>query len=241
MYKRQGINRLFPERGGEDTAPPEESRAVGTITFKDPQNPKAVIDRENNTLRPRENEVRYNVLMHISWSEVLHPGWYPSSAHLSPMVAWSHRVKDVVFKEGEVASEGIEVMAETGGTDELREEIQNIGERGFILHYDIGKVIDAPGEDTTTILLSNEARYASIVSMIAPSPDWFVAVHNVELFNGNSWYKRKAVPAVLYDAGTDNGKTFSAWNSDTDPPKPITLLPNAPPVPLVTFEFQLVE
>ena len=185
--------------------------------------------------------MRYTVLMHISWSPALHGEWYPDGAHLSPMVVWSHRLENTVFTTGEPASDGMEIMAETGATGTLREELDTLGNGGYLFHYNTGTVTDAPGEDSTSLLLSPTAPYASAVSMIAPSPDWFVAVRNVKLFDNGRWITRKKVPAALYDAGTDGGRTFNARNSDTNPAEPITRFAGAPAVPVATFEFVLTQ
>ena len=111
----------------------------------------------------------------------------------------------------------------------------------MLLHYGTGKRIDAPGEDTVSVLLSTTAPYVSVVSMIAPSPDWFIAAHNVTLFENGNWVERLSVPAVLYDAGTDSGTTFTAEDSDTDPAEAITRLADAPTLPIATFEFMRIQ
>jgi len=48
--------------------------------------------------------------------------------------------------------------------------------------------------------------------MIAPSPDWFIAVRDVELFEKNKWITEKSLQVGDYDAGTDAGTTFTSPN-----------------------------
>ena len=117
-----------PERNNNtDTAgpEPEEPEIIATVTLEDnrPLSKKTEIGDTEST------EASYTVRMAVSWSEQLHPLWYPTGAHLSPMVAWSHRLDDVVFATNKTATDGMEQMAETGATQILEQEIQGIHRR----------------------------------------------------------------------------------------------------------------
>ena len=50
-----------------------------------------------------------------------------------------------------------------------------------------------------------------------PSPDWFVGVSNVSLCAGGDWVEELRLAGTVYDAGTDNGLTFTAPNWETQP------------------------
>lgn len=50
--------------------------------------------------------------------------------------------------------------------------------------------------------------------MIAPSPDWFIAVRDVELYEKGKWITDKTVEVGAYDAGTDAGVNFTSPNKD---------------------------
>ncbi len=233
-----GVNTLFPGRSAdnENTLEESEEDIIATVTLQDTKTPGTELN-ENEEKNLKDNEIEYTVRMSVSWSKLLFPDWYPAGAHLSPMVVWSHRLEDAVFKPGEIASDGMERMAEVGATAELKKEIEYLGNAGYLLHYATGRRIDAPGEDSVNVILSANTPLVSAVSMVAPSPDWFVAARNVRLFQNGQWIDRLSVPATLYDAGTDSGDTFTARNDDTNPPNSITALPSAPTVPIVTFEF----
>ena len=67
--------------------------------------------------------------------------------------------------------------------------------------------------------------YVTLVSMVAPSPDWFVGVSALSLMDEDgAWRERIEVDLRVYDAGTDNGTVYNAANADTDPAAPITAL-----------------
>ncbi len=53
--------------------------------------------------------------------------------------------------------------------------------------------------------------------MIAPSPDWFIAVSNINLIENNEWVTSKTITVDIYDAGTDDGTTFVSPDEPTIP------------------------
>ena len=229
-----GFDTFFGDGSGDAPSEEAEPEVLATVTLRDNEVPSQQL---NDVPVTNPSEVTYTVHMRVSWSKQLHQEWYAPGAHLSPMVAWSHRLENAVFKTNTTASEGMEVMAETGGTGPISRELRNLRNQGYVLDYATGKRIDAPGEDSVVLPLSINAPYGSVVSMIAPSPDWFITAHNVVLFENGRWLDRKSVPAILYDAGTDSGKTFTAHNRNTNPPEPISRVSDAPAVPIAVFEF----
>jgi hypothetical protein len=46
--------------------------------------------------------------------------------------------------------------------------------------------------------------------MLAPSPDWITGVSSLSLCENGKWVETKAIPAEVYDAGTDDGRTYTA-------------------------------
>ena len=71
----------------------------------------------------------------------------------------------------------------------LVREIQHGIRIGTIATYATGTVFNAPGEDTVQMTIEKNAPYITVVSMIAPSPDWFIAARNVELYKNGTWYR----------------------------------------------------
>ena len=52
----------------------------------------------------------------------------------------------------------------------------------------------------------------TVISMVAPSPDWFSGVASLDLCNHNTgeWKDSIKLDLKAYDAGTDRGMTFTA-------------------------------
>ena len=188
---------LDRESGGNDSSSDSSSTETIEITSKEPF-------------------ISYDIVLDAVWDEKNHTN-IPDGAHFSPFVAWTHKEGVKVFEVGDQASEGIRLMAETGGTEILKQELDELREKGMIGEYVIGELIFSPDTVRREIAVDQDFRYLSFVSMIAPSPDWFVAVKDINLFRNREWQQEENIPLVVYDAGTDSGETFTAANKKTEP------------------------
>ena len=77
-----------------------------------------------------------------------------------------------------------------------------------------GSSVDSPGVTSFQFKVNTAFPYVSAISMIAPSPDWFVGIRDVNLYVGNTWADKLVFDLKLYDSGTDTGVTFGADNAD---------------------------
>lgn len=78
----------------------------------------------------------------------------------------------------------------------------------------------------------------SMVTMIAPSPDWFIGIHGVSLLENDRWVEERIIDLLPYDSGTDSGTTFIDTNADVTPHEPIQRIRENPlpnDVPLGSF------
>ena len=58
----------------------------------------------------------------------------------------------------------------------------------------------------------------SIITMLAPSPDWFVGIDSLDMCNSGTWRESMNVTMLPpWDAGTEEGTAFSISNAATDP------------------------
>jgi hypothetical protein len=162
---------------------------------------------------------RYRVTLVVEWSGSTHPNTLPSGWHTSPAVVVSHSSTGDLFQLGGFATSGIESMAETGNTSTLQTELVA---SPTVEEFAIGGGISGSGNDTLEIKATQSGALLSLVTMLAPSPDWFVGFPAVELFHDGKWVDRVDLDLVVYDAGTDSGTTFTAANFDTQPRLPIS-------------------
>lgn len=172
----------------------------------------------------------YSVVFESNWSQNTHPhpnGNFPSTAHWSDLVGATHNDQATFLALGEISSPGIENVAESGSNSvffsEINTEISNGTGYSLIegpgLNNDLGTI--AIDEITTT----NDFPLLTLVSMIAPSPDWMIAINSVSLLDaGDDWINEITLDLYPYDAGTDSGTDYSSSNMNTNPQEPISSL-----------------
>jgi hypothetical protein len=169
----------------------------------------------------------YEITFKAVWSAESHAGYYASNAHFSPFIAYSHSDKPEaqIFAVGSTASPGIEQMAETGATALLEEELTTRITAGSVLTFAKGPVFNSPGEVQADLEFSQDYSQVTFVSMIAPSPDWFVAAQG-DLFVDGQWLDQLVLDLISYDAGTDSGPELTSPDADTNPKVPVTFFPD---------------
>ena len=193
---------------------------------------------------PEIAETTYTITFNATWDATTHPSQdFPDDPHFSPMVGLVHQTPNQLFELGSFASPGIKLMAETGNPTTLISEGEDLINKKTAHHvFRAGAAFDSPGQDEVTIKVHKDFSLVSVTSMIAPSPDWFVAAMNVDLIEKGQWLETKVVELFPYDAGTDNGTSFASPDSITSPPADITKISSdlfQPDVPLGTFTFTL--
>ena len=110
-------------------------------------------------------------------------------------------------------------MAETGSKVPLSTEIEAaIGAGTAAALLSGGGINPSPAAVESAFDITVEHSFVTLVSMIAPSPDWFVGVHDLVLLEESGWVEEVVVQLLPFDAGTDSGVTFTSANQVTDPP-----------------------
>jgi len=186
----------------------------------------AVAGRSGDAGLAASQTARYSVRFEATWTAETHPLSYPVSAHWSSLVGGTHDGTIEFWQAGALASTGIKDMAERGLTAPLAAEVQaqiNAGHAGAVILG--GSIPTGAGVATATIELTQQFSRATVVTMIAPSPDWFVGVAGLQLFSAGGWTEFERVPLFAYDAGTDSGTNYNSPNQVTVPPQPIALNP----------------
>jgi hypothetical protein len=116
-------------------------------------------------------------------------------------------------------------MAETGSVIALTDEVNTATTGGNAETLISGNGLSSsPGSVSVDFVISLDFTKVTLVSMIAPSPDWFVGVSGLELFEDGNWVREKAVDLYAYDAGSDSGTDYTSDNLETDPKEGIAKL-----------------
>ncbi|MGB1160585.1 MAG: spondin domain-containing protein [Alphaproteobacteria bacterium] len=170
-------------------------------------------------------EASYQVTFMPNWVEGVTNYDVPSNAHWSPMVVATHANPGEIFSIGERSTAGVQTVAETGGRGPITAELDALFATGTVRAYRTGSLInDAVGTDTVTLSAASAQPYLTMISMIAPSPDWFVGVDGISLCRGSAWVDNLQLPLMAQDAGTDSGVAFASPNQESRPKAAIQYL-----------------
>ena len=190
-------------------------------------------------------QANYLVTFQSTWSSATHPFDFPPGPHFSGLLGAVHDDSVTFWQVGELASIGIERMAELGSKNFLTAEVNAAiatGKAGSLISA--GGIGASPGSVSVGFSVNLDYPLVTIVSMLAPSPDWFVGVSGLSLFEGGAWSESAVVTLWAYDAGTDSGPGYLSPDDDTDPAQPITKISEPPVgngVPVGQFTFTLLS
>lgn len=199
-------------------------------------------------------EATYRLTVDNSWSDVTHPGNFPPQAHFSWIGGGSHTSAVSFWDTGVVASPAIVQMAEFGFTGLLTTAVQDAitaGTADAVLNWphwfcpaDITNVNCGPM--TVEFTIDSAFPLVTLVSMIGPSPDWFIGVSGLPLHDGNQWHDLVIVDLRPYDAGSRDQNLFALGGPATTPPAPITPITTASgqligPASLGSFRFERID
>jgi hypothetical protein len=191
---------------------------------------------------PPVSSATYRVTFESTWSASTHPSDFPQEglAHFSPLVGATHNADAVFWASGSAATEGIKQMAEGGQTGALSGEVNTAISGGSAALVLLGLDLDpTPGSTSFTFDIDENHPLVTLVTMIAPSPDWFVGVSGVDLFEGGEWVSEVSFDLMPWDAGTDSGTSYTAEDQATNPPATIRAISGSPfsSQPLGSFTF----
>ncbi len=168
----------------------------------------------------------YDIVFTSNWDA---HGTLPGNAHFTELVGATHNATITLLEMGAIATPGIEQVAETGRfnifTSEVNDAISNNTADQFI---EGPNLFPNPSSKTITIndlTVNSEYPLISLASMIAPSPDWMIAVNSVSLVDDQGqWISEIVMDLFPYDSGTENGTGYSLSNSATNPVQPISIV-----------------
>jgi len=194
----------------------------------------SVVVFSSNAVSAQQNfnspTAKYRVTFNATWNPIDHPTDFPTSDHFSRLIGMTHNQNSDLFVEGQLASTGIIRMAEIGGKGALISEISQYITNGTAKDVLCGSsgIGTGTGVFSMDFEIDQTHSLVSLTSMIAPSPDWFIGVHDVDLFNQGYWANQMTVQVGVYDAGSDSGPTFASPNQPTDPQEVIQTITTPP-------------
>jgi len=180
----------------------------------------------------------YNISITTIWNLTDHTS-VPGSAHWSPLAGATHKNPNDILEFGVTAplTNGIKNIAETGSISSFNSEVNAVIMAGNADQYLEQGFSPFAGNNSNSTLsnvtVSENFPLITLVSMVAPSSDWFIAVNNLNLRSGNNavnngWKNTFTVDVFAYDSGTDSGTNYTSSNMSTNPREPITMVSGSP-------------
>lgn len=183
-----------------------------------------------STVLATQNSATYSCTLTNLWSAENHPVGYDqvrNSAHWSPPVFATHGEDYEMWAPNEMASPGVEGVAETGSTSLLETEIEAAQTDGIVGDFEIGNNqfnANDPPQTVDGIQLTPGFPFLSTITMVAPSPDWFTGIPKFSPIDEGFWLESFGIATFPWDAGTEQGDTYSINNNPENPQFPITQL-----------------
>ena len=193
------------------------------------------------------SEATYSVTFQGSWTTAVTAAGLPSGAHFTRLIGGVHNAGVTFLREGGRATAGVEFMAELGGTSTLANEVRAAEPNALAVLQGSGNIRPTGSSTIDSVTLTTDHPRVTLLTMIAPSPDWFVGVSGLSLLDAQGdWQASLTVNLYPWDAGTEGGAEFSLSNPATSPQGVITSLRGMgkfsnEPIATLTFTLQSVN
>jgi hypothetical protein len=177
-----------------------------------------------------QSQATYNITFNSIWNATDHSS-VPGSAHWSRLVGATHKTANTFLQLGGTATTGIKNVAEFGSNTVFNSEVNAQITANEADQYINGPSLGSGPGDIFINGLEVDEKFPllTLVSMIAPSPDWIIAVNGYNLLDTNGdWKTSVTLDLFAYDAGTDNGSDYTSSDMAATPFQPISMLNIAP-------------
>ena len=129
----------------------------------------------------------YDISLTTIWNATSHTS-VPGGAHWSDLIGATHNTANEFMEIDQNASLGIQNVAEMGNNTEITNEINDAitaGNADQLLQdgFPDGAISTAGFSGK---VISEDFPLITLVSMVAPSPDWFIAINSLTLRSGNN-------------------------------------------------------
>lgn len=192
-------------------------------------------------LPPGCKKATYNLRVRNMWEEPMFEN-VPEGAVFSPLTAVSHSRRYSAFTLFGYATPGVQNIAELGDNSVFLEELMSADAAPFIRSVAVGEGPIAGGEEEN-LMLEVDCMHptVSFISMVAPSPDWIVAVGSLDLMKDGEFVEQVGGGLRVYDAGTDSGEILTAEDEETSPRENIAPLRGEPFNGRMVGRYELVK
>ncbi len=179
-----------------------------------------------------QSTATYDIALTTTWNATEHSS-VPGNAHWSDLIGATHNTANEFVEIGQNASLGIKNVAETGNNVAITSEINDAigaGDADKLLQDGFSPFDAISSAGFTDVSIDEAFPLITLVSMVAPSPDWFIAINSLNLRNDTNtgWKDSFTIDVFAYDAGTDSGTDYTSSDSATVPADPVSMITGFP-------------
>lgn len=158
---------------------------------------------------------KFEVSFYGQWSADVYGDLFPDNAEFSSFVGLTHAKRNSLFSIGRTASSGLAEYCKSGVSTELETEINKLNNGNPYPVLVKTESITAEGDIKATFNTNLRQRYFTCVGKIAPSPDWFVSIENIDMRLLSNKGSGMTVLFKVNDAGVKDGLSFTVSGNDT--------------------------
>jgi hypothetical protein len=174
-------------------------------------------------LSAQQGQATYRFTFQSTWSAQTHPTSFPANPGFTPFVGGLHDLGVSFWAPGQLAGYGLQQLAMTGNTFPFFQQVGQTVIFGFPSTPISYANALQPSPGTISYEFTTTKPMLTMVAKLEPSPDWFVGVSDV-LLNGSPWVDNVVLPAVVYDAGVDDGTSYTSPSAPSSPSQPVQVV-----------------
>lgn len=162
------------------------------------------------------NNERYTFAIEVKgfWTPETHPTDYPESAKFAEIVAITHSENNILFHEGHTAPTWLTTYIKTEKSDSFKTLYAEYKANGKVDAVAVNEGMSATKTASFQVTTTGKHDKFSILAKLSPSPDWFIALNNIDL-NPLSVSTGFTYIMPVYDAGIFDGATYTEQGNAT--------------------------
>ena len=176
-------------------------------------------------MAPQMAGATYEITITRSWSDATHPlDWPGVTAHFTGGIGATHDAAYTMFRAGGIATPGLEMLSQKGMPTPFDQELAAAKARGAVgTVFQYGAIWTVGGTASVQVQATDAFTVLSFANMVAPSPDWFTGVTDVQLKRDGKWIDSETLTLYAWDSGTNDARTYKADKIAVNPFAPTAL------------------
>ena len=170
---------------------------------------------DGDDVGPEEVTATYRLSITTNFTADTHPTDFPENAMFGPLFGVAHSNATVLFRQGQLSSDGFIAYVGQGDTGALSTELSpaddgDTGGNNTVVNITTASAIGASTTTSIDVTIGQSTRFISFAAALAPSPDWFIGVDSFDILGSDGLLIENSGTIELFplDAGFNSGITY---------------------------------